>query len=102
MGRRNARPAFSQVADQLQSLTLAAGKRVDRLAEPQITKPDFLQQFQLFRGALGGTRVGEPGEEFNNFIHCGIEQIGDGPGLVRCQWSVVSCFPAMRLLTTDL
>src|SRR6266511_1151459 len=53
------------------SEAFAGGKRVDRLAEPQITQPDFLQQFQLFPGALGGTRFGEPTEEFNNFIHRG-------------------------------
>ena len=36
---------LGQVTDELQALALAAAERVDRLAEPQITKTNFLQKF---------------------------------------------------------
>ena len=38
--------AFDEVADEFQPLRLAAGERVERLPQAQVTQPDFLQNPQ--------------------------------------------------------
>src|SRR5207247_5832971 len=70
---------FRQITHQLESLALAAGQGVDRLAEAQIAEADFLEQPQFFQGASRRAGVGESREEFDHFVHRGVEQIGDGP-----------------------
>src|SRR5260370_42047136 len=100
MGRRDACPTFSQGTHKLEPLAFAAGERVNRLAEPEVAEADFFQQPQLFDSALRGPGVGKASEKPDDFIHRRVEEIGDGPGFFSGPWSVVSCFPAMRLLTT--
>ena len=68
-----------QISHEFQPLTLASGKRVDRLAEPQVAEADFLQQFEARGSARGWSGIGKTGEEFNHFVHGGVEQVGDGP-----------------------
>src|SRR5437588_4768252 len=101
MGRRDACPTFSQVTHELEPLAFAAGEGVNRLAQPEIAEADFFQQRQFFDRALRGTGDGKAAKKPDDFIHRRVEEIGDGPGFVGGQWSVGSCFSAMRLLTIE-
>src|SRR6185503_20175054 len=79
MGRRDACPTFREMAHEFESLTFAAGERVDRLAQPEVAKADFLQQFQFLNGVLRGSRVGKAVQKHDHFVHRRVEEIGDTP-----------------------
>ena len=72
---------------EFEPLAFAAGERVDRLAEPQVTEADLLQQLQAGAGAVGRLGVGKARQEVNRFIHGRFEHIADGPR--SCQGSRV-------------
>ena len=59
-------------------MSRADGRRPDELRPLEIV-PDFLEQPQFFQGASRRAGVGESREEFDHFVHRGVEQIGDGP-----------------------
>ena len=60
--------------DQFQPLRFAAGQRVERLAQPQITKPDFLEHIQRFAELF---RFADLREELDRFAHGQLEHVVD-------------------------
>ena len=73
------RSAPRQVAHQLEPLAFPAGQRVDRLPQPQITQPDFLQESQAGRRPRRVARLAKAVQELDGFIHRRFQQIGDVP-----------------------
>ena len=63
---------FAKMTDHLQSLRFTAGQRVERLAKPQITDSDFLQDAERLRQCL---LFADLSEELNRFAHGQPEQI---------------------------
>src|SRR5439155_26770233 len=86
---------------ELEPLALAAGKSVNRLAEPQITEADFLQQFQTRPGSLCGFQIRERRQKFNGFIHGGFEHVADGP-FQPGAWRRNFDFKNMRAITAPV
>ncbi len=64
------------MSNQLEPLRFAAGKRVERLPQPQVTEPDFLEHFQAV-GNLRAARVVDLGKEFDRFANRQFQQIGN-------------------------
>src|SRR3984893_12608935 len=64
--------SFGQMLDEFQSLRFAAGKRVQRLAKPQITEPDFVENIER---TGEGFLFADLGEELDRFAHGQIEHI---------------------------
>ena len=71
---------FGEVADQFQPLALTAGEGVDGLAQLEVAEAHFFQQLQRLDGALGRTRFGKRGQEGDDFLDGGFQDIGDGEG----------------------
>ena len=75
---------FREVADELEALALAAGKGVDRLAQPDVAKADLLQQLQTLDSSSSRARVAKRAEKINRFIHRRFEDVGDAPISAWC------------------
>src|SRR5450432_397601 len=58
--------------NELEPLRFSAGKRVQRLTEPQITEAHFLEDRERLREPL---RLADPGKEFDRLAHGQFEQI---------------------------
>src|SRR5581483_1415017 len=92
---------LTQMPHQLQPLAFAAGQRVDRLAETQVTEADFLQQLQTLRGAPRGSRIGKAREEIDRLVDGRVEQVGDAP-LFPCPPATDFDFKNMPAITASI
>src|SRR3954468_5886463 len=63
----------------LQPLRLASRKRIDRLAQPQITQSELLQKFQALQSAPSRRHLKERKQYFNRLIHSSVQQIRNAP-----------------------
>ena len=64
-------PAVRQMPDELESLRFSARKCVQRLAESQITEPDFVQNFQ--RTIFQRFFFADLREKLDRFADCQLE-----------------------------
>ena len=63
---------IGQVPDEFEPLRFAAGKRVERLAESQITEPDFIQNIERIAEFF---RFADQREELNGFVDGQLEHV---------------------------
>src|SRR6185436_9848869 len=64
-----------EVTGKFEPLRFTTRKRVDRLAEPQVTEPEFLEQLQALQCAAAAREMKERKQHLDRLVHCGIEQI---------------------------
>ena len=68
-----------QMTDQLQALAFASGKGVDRLSQPQVAQPDFLQQLEAAQSSPARRGVDEGKEHLDSLVDGGLQKVGDAP-----------------------
>src|SRR5205085_2923112 len=63
---------IGEVPDEFQPLRFAAGKRVERLAEPQISEPDFIQNIERIAELF---RFADQREKLDRFVNSQLEHV---------------------------
>src|SRR5437764_3428385 len=63
---------IGEVSDELKPLRFAAGKRVERLAEPQISEPDFIQNIERIAELF---RFADQREKLDRFVNSQLEHV---------------------------
>src|SRR5205085_8175669 len=65
---------FGEVSDELETLGFAAGKRIERLSQTQVTEPDFIQHVELVAKRF---RLPDLSEELNRFADGHLQNVVD-------------------------
>src|SRR5437764_1840637 len=65
---------IGEVSDELKPLRFTAGKRIERLAEPQITEPDFIEDIERIAEFF---RFADQREKLNGFMNSQLEHVGN-------------------------
>ena len=66
---------LAEMRDQLQPLRFAAGERVQRLAQPDVTEPDFIQDVEAVANLF---RFSDLREELDRLAHRHLEDVVNG------------------------